>query len=622
MLRACPYTSTYRYTVPSDATTDMALLRRLDHLLSSLGDRSSAAASGTAVVALATSNPVAAAAAALGPVVGYVSDERYLAVPGVHLEIRGADGQRYVASSTATGAVCVDLPDGTYEVALNLAGYGAKRSVLTVPSPKPHHFRILKDQLLGYVWPMYTAAGGAGEFRCHSPAAYKLSLWRYGERKVHNRKIGWFDEHGPRATVQVTPDGDYTQTGVKWNSVGFPNPQHKQYIQAPEKTGLYFFHAEAENGDFFSFPWIVSPPPLKPDEHREAKVALLLANMNWNAYNNFGGRSNYIHPDKLPEEPTMNARMELLRYTDPKFSSYSAEEYKPLSMDRPSPILHIPKSVELDDPIEGRAACHVVEAEWRVAGWLEREGISHDIYAESQLDDGTLVLDEYKVLLITTHPEYWTRSMFFQVKEWVDERGGRLIYLGGNGVNCEVTLHEDHALIYHNGTGEAMVAGGFESRMHMSTGVSEASLLGVVYTEEGVMTAAPYEVLEPEHWVFSGTGLAKGSIFGAASFNERIPGGASGHETDKISPSSPPGIKLLAKGTNPLKKWTPLENDVGVSGQNEGFGRGGGAEMVLYETSSGGGCFSAGSITWPTALLCEPAVGAITRNVIERFSLE
>ena len=47
--------------------------------------------------------------------------------------------------------------------------------------------------------------------------------------------------------------------------------------------------------------------------------------------------------------------------------------------------------------------------------------------------------------------------------------------------------------------------------------------------------------------------------------------GASGHETDKISPSSPPGTKLLAKGTNPDKKWSPLENDRGVSGQYEGF---------------------------------------------------
>ena len=63
----------------------------------------------------------------------------------------------------------------------------------------------------------------------------------------------------------------------------------------------------------------------------------------------------------------------------------------------------------------------------------------------------------------------------------------------------QVTHFEDHGLVYHNGTGAAMTAGGFESRFHMAVGESEASLLGVVYTEEGVMTAAPYKVVEPEH---------------------------------------------------------------------------------------------------------------------------
>ena len=82
---------------------------------------------------------------------------------------------------------------------------------------------------------------------------------------------------------------------------------------------------------------------------------------------------------------------------------------------------------------------------------------------------------------------------------------------------------------------------GAESRFHLKVGESEASLLGVVYTEEGVMTAAPYAVVEPDHWVFQDTGLTEaGEIFGKMSFNERIPGGASGHETDKRSPSSPP----------------------------------------------------------------------------------
>jgi hypothetical protein len=30
--------------------------------------------------------------------------------------------------------------------------------------------------------------------------------------------LGWFDEHGPSAVMQVTPDGDYSRTGfVLWN---------------------------------------------------------------------------------------------------------------------------------------------------------------------------------------------------------------------------------------------------------------------------------------------------------------------------------------------------------------------------------------------------------------------
>jgi len=46
---------------------------------------------------------------------------------------------------------------------------------------------------------------------------------------------------------------------------------------------------------------------------------VLASNITWNAYNNFGGRSNYIHADHLPPTPTVNARSELPRYNDPAF---------------------------------------------------------------------------------------------------------------------------------------------------------------------------------------------------------------------------------------------------------------------------------------------------------------
>src|SRR5439155_1701354 len=83
----------------------------------------------------------------------------------------------------------------------------------------------------------------------------------------------------------------------------------------------------------------------------------------------------------------------------------------------------------------------------------------------------------------------------------------------------------------------------------------------------GIMTAAPYRAIAAAHWAFAGTGLRAGDLFGRASLHERCPGGASGHETDKMSASSPAGTVLLAKGVNP--------DD-------------GGADMVYHEADGGG----------------------------------
>jgi hypothetical protein len=45
----------------------------------------------------------------------------------------------------------------------------------------------------------------------------------------------------------------------------------------------------------------------------------------------------------------------------------------------------------------------------------------------------------------------------------------------------------------------------------------------------------------------------------------------------------------------------------------------GGAEMVLFETPSGGQVFSVGSINYVASLPVDPAVSQITVNVLRRF---
>jgi hypothetical protein len=535
--------------------------------------------------------------------VGYVSDEQYVALADVLLEFE-CDGESIaVARSTPRGLVDAEVEPGCYKVTLVKPGFGSKSVNAVVEPGKPYHFRLLSDGLLGYVWPKWVKSGERAEFRVHAVEPYRLSLWRYGQQRELVRLLGWFDEHGPRASMQITPDGDYTVTGIGWNKQGYPKGHHTQFVTAPERSGLYYFHAKSESGAFFSFPWVVAPAS------PQARIAVLASTNTWNAYNNFGGRSNYINANQLPPRPTVNARLDLLRYSGGSFSTwqFADSDYPPLSFERPELGNHIPEAVEVTDPIEGWQAGGLAPAEWRLLGWLERERYPYDLYSEYQLHSGTLDLDAYKIVILSVHPEYWSRAMYDQVKAWVFERGGHLMYLGGNGLNCEIEFLDERTMRCKTHLSSTNGSLGmidpddpdirYESRFHRTV-ESEANLLGVVCTETGMMTAAPYLVMEASHWIFAETGLRNGDMFGEVSLHERCHGGASGLETDKKSLHSPTNTLVLAKGLNPHN---------------------GGAEMVYYELDGGGAVFSVGSITYPACLLVDPGVSQITANVINRF---
>lgn len=535
--------------------------------------------------------------------IGYVSCEQYKAIAGAHIEFE-QDGEIIaVSQSTASGAIQADLSDGEYRVTLACSGFGSKRVNIRLPQQSPYQFRLCSERLTGFMWPKWVRSGETGEFRVNSSAPYHLSLYRYGLKKELVRNIGWFDAHGPLTMLQITPDGDYCGSGVQWNRTGWGSAHHTQVLTAPERSGLYYLHARTDTGEFFSFPWIVAPA--SPC----ANIAILASSATWNAYNAFGGRSNYVNARGLPPAPTVNARQDLQRYSGGAYSEwvFADSEYAPLSFERPEPGNHVPERAEVTNSIPGRDACHLAPAEWRTLGWLEREGFEYDLYSDCHLHQGLIDLYRYHALIIHVHPEYWSRKMFTYVYDWVFSRGGRLIYLGGNGLNCEVEFPDESCGVMRcrsriPGDGASMSARSgpgtsIESRMHR-TFQSEAGLLGVVCTDAGIMTAAPYRVLDPSHWAFAGTGLAEGDFFGHETLHERVPGGASGHETDKMSASSPEGTVLLAKGINPER---------------------GGAEMVVFETEGGGAVFSVGSITYPAALLIDPTVSLITRNVVDRF---
>jgi N,N-dimethylformamidase len=262
--------------------------------------------------------------------------------------------------------------------------------------------------------------------------------------------------------------------------------------------------------------------------------------------------------------------------------------------------------------IVGRMECGLAQAEWRLLAWLEREGFAYDLYAEADLENGVLDVNKYRAVILNCHPEYVTRTEYRTLERWVEAEGGRLLYLGGNGLDGEIVYDDPQtptAMRVRNmiaGASRPGWGGGADPRQpgrEFATRIERTmdlrtAFLGVVCTPPGIMTSAPYRVIAADHWIFQGTGLREGDEFGAASQHERCPGGASGHETDKITELSPPGCVALAKGTNP--------DD-------------GGAEIVFRETPSGGAVFSVGSITWPSSILVDDGVSRITANVLTRF---
>jgi len=530
--------------------------------------------------------------------IGYVSDEWYRAIPEARVELREEGARVALVESGPTGAVEADISPGTYEVTVSKTGFGPKRRTVEVASDEPHQFRLLSDDPLGYVWPKWARAGEAGTCYLHTPEEAKLSLWRYGGAREHVEQVTWYDDHGPGVGLQRTPDGDYTETGVGWDEYGGSTDAFAIDVEAPAGSGLYLFHLETKLGEFFAFPWVVAPAD------PTARLAVLASTNTWNAYNPFGGRGNYACPEDLPDRPFVEPRHEMDRYTAGSAWEKPNDEYRPISFQRPCTFTSIPRDESPTDPIEGKEESHTASAEWRLLAWLEREGYGYDLYADHQLHDGTLDLDAYDAFVVHTHPEYWSREMYHVTKEWVFDRGGNLVYLGGNGLNAEVEYPDDTQMRVNSDASAVPTVADptdipddeYESRFHYTV-ESEGSLLGVVYTPAGITTAAPYEVRDADHWAFEGTDLTAGDRFGTETLQMRCAGGASGHETDKVSAFAPAGTRLLAKGLNP--------DD-------------GGAEVVHYETESGGSTFSVGSITWTAALFVDSEVATVTRNVLDR----
>ncbi|HEX6159773.1 MAG TPA: N,N-dimethylformamidase beta subunit family domain-containing protein, partial [Thermoanaerobaculia bacterium] len=313
-----------------------------------------------------------------------------------------------------------------------------------------------------------------------------------------------------------------------------------------------------------------------------APLLIVSSTNTWQAYNTFGGRS---------------AQQSELR------------GYVKVSFDRPY----------FGNDGLGR----FVDWEDDFALWMKTQNIAYEVASDHDLDDPT-ILSRYKAVVLIAHSQYWTGEARRNL-ETFSRNGGHLAVLGGNTMwwqarredngrtlvafkdyrkDAETVNFFDHPVYNPENLilGSSFRNGGYVNRAGDPSTWSDDP---ETFRMKPIAERTGFTVLDPTSWVFAGTGVAAGQMFGNA---------AAGLEVDGVvfscGANGAPGSVDGSDGT-PLNyhilAYVPASHGYGTIG--------------FYTNSAGGAVFNAGTQEWVSALFSDPVVAQMTRNVLERFSL-
>ena len=250
--------------------------------------------------------------------------------------------------------------------------------------------------------------------------------------------------------------------------------------------------------------------------------------------------------------------------------------------------------------------------------WLARNGFEVDFCTDWDLHRQSAQLQSYALLLSAGHDEYWSDAMRAAAQGFV-RVGGNIAFFGGNTAYFRVTLDADDMLVSRAGSWTTKGRGSTAMRQR------ENALTGVSYNNgggkwKGGRPATGYRVQHADHWVYEGTGLRDGDIFGAeprligyecdgAAFN-RVKFTRSGYAQPTHKDGTPRSFEIL--GVGDIKAW-----DVSEGGEVLGNAA---ATMGTY--TQGGTVFTAATVDWPriVAFELDASTVQITRNVLTRLS--
>jgi hypothetical protein len=327
----------------------------------------------------------------------------------------------------------------------------------------------------------------------------------------------------------------------------------------------------------------------KPGSH--SKILLQVCTNTYNAYNNWGGFSVYA------------------------YNSLSKNQGHRVSFERP-------------------ASSQFSRWELPFIQWAETNGYELEFAVNSDLEFRPEILSAYKLVLSVGHDEYWSTPMRDNLEEWIGN-GGNVAFFSGNTC-CWQVRAEDEGKAFTCWKQNYFLDPIYQTRdfktlstlwSHHLLNRPENTLTGVGFLWGGYRRShgqfmdepAGYEIHRPDHWVFEGTQLKRGSSLGEKDT-------VVGYECDGCElewkdglpfatsrDGTPKNFEVLA--TCPVR-WHPGDAEWYERWEK---GRTGAACMGLY--TRGGTVFTAGTTDWAHGLKGgDPAIQKITRNLLDRLS--
>ncbi len=379
---------------------------------------------------------------------------------------------------------------------------------------------------------------------------------------------------------------------IRFSNVDSYNPDwevtYSFEVQPTWDAGFHAIRVSTVNGSI-KIPFIVKPSP-----GTEARIAVLAASNTWTAYNNWSQSLYETNPGG-----SINRYVGLLQ---------------------PSP------NAQLDLLTPGAGYSPRTDAERFLYRWLDEHGYEFDLYSDLDLHRGPDLFDGYDVVIISGHSEYWSWEMIDHLEAHLDS-GGYLINLSGNTMWTRVTFNADFSVM----EGRKHPWGGFPTifnpgeRWHSQAGQVLGGTMRcigrpeheVIGTGYGILTSngsfGSYRVVLADHWVFQGTDVWQGRLFGTRSLNGNA---ILGHEFDVVVPEwSPKNVQILARGA----AFNGTQLDITNCNVRVVRPKSDGGDMVYFTHPSGGAVFGAPTIAFGGSLMVDNVVSKILQNVLDRF---